>query len=964
MNVPIAILRLRQGGRTLGYVLNGQPVMLGRSPDSSVMLDGEQIAASHARLEWVGKVPHLVDLGSSAGTFVNGTRLAPDRPHPLSVGDTFTIGQVNLTLEAGHTASLAALGLDGRPLPATRAAQLVLAKPAKYHLLVATPEGQTKYGLQAESIVIGRDPASDIMIDNEVVSRRHARLTLTANGYELADLNSANGLDHGDRQISRILLADGDVITIAGRLSLTYRVVPVTASSTTVERPSVRERQSGPTAADPAAAATALGEAYTGPVMAMEKIDLAGKSSLSIGRGPDNDLQLNFPVVSRRHARIDQVSAGHQVTIEDLGSSNGTLVNDEFIEPGRPFPLYPGNTIRVGPIKFIFAPGEIQPLVDESSHMRLDALHLNQFVGKGVNLLQDISLSVLPREFVAVVGVSGAGKSTIMNALTGFRPASDGQVLVNGTDLYKHFDAYRTDIGYVPQDDIIHKELSTRKALDYVARLRLPSDLSTAERRQVVEDELRVLGLSERKDVPVGKLSGGQRKRVSIGVERLTRPGLFFLDEATSGLDPGTENQLMRLLRQLADDGQTILLITHATKNVVLCDLVLFLAKGGNLAYFGPPDQALSHFGVADFDEIYVKLQEEKSPVEWAELYRRSPQYQTYVVDRLSQGAGGFSPARPGLAAESAGAGRGAAVAKSAVKPRRPSSLRQFVVLARRYLDIIRSDRTNLLLMLLIAPVLGAMDFIAWDRQIFDLNEGKPFEVMTMLFLFSIIPFLVGALSSVREIVKEKAIYQRERTVNLKIIPYLGSKVAVGALFALYHAAALMVIKLLAIDFSHLTAADLLLQYLILVLVVMSGVMWGLLISAIAPREEQAMLLVIIVVVVHMVFSGGILSLQSLGPPGEAIGAATTTKWAFEGFSDINSLMTGDCEVPGLSECQHPGIQGVDSEAGQAALIEQLDERFGDVFDGSVSATIVAQIAIMALLFVVLVVLQKRKDVI
>ncbi|MGB3713974.1 MAG: FHA domain-containing protein [Candidatus Promineifilaceae bacterium] len=973
MNTPIAVLHLAEEDRTQSYILNGTPVTLGQSPDNAVVLDGTQIAAYHARLEWIEGFPHLIDLGSKNGTTLKRARLAPNRPYRLAYGETFAIGQYRLALEFGPALNLAALDEGGRPLASARAAQLVQAKPAKYYLVVAKLEEHKKIELQADTVIIGRDPSSDIPIDHEVVSRRHARLVRTPHGYEIADLESTNGLVYQERRISRKLLVDGDVISITGRISLTYTVTPLGASLATVERPADREdvgrtiaktSLAGPPPAGPAEAARELGRAYSGSVLVMEKIDLEGKNSLAIGRHPDNDLQLKFPTVSRRHARINQVGSSRQYTVEDLRSSNGTRVNDEFIEPGKPYPLHPGNTIRIGPIKFIFAPGEIQPLVDESRHMRLDALHLNQHVAKGVNLLQDISLAVLPREFVAVVGVSGAGKSTIMNALTGFWPASDGQVLVNGTDLYKHFDAYRTDIGYVPQDDIIHKELSTQKALEYVARLRLPSDLSAAERRQVVEDELRVLGLSERKDVPVSKLSGGQRKRVSIGVERLTRPGLFFLDEATSGLDPGTENQLMRLMRQLADDGQTILLITHATKNVVMCDLVLFLAKGGNLAYFGPPDQALPYFGVTDFDEIYEKLQQEKSPSEWADLYRRSPQYQTYVVDRLRQQVGDFSPVQQGPVAPAGSPARSVALGKSAVKVKRPSSLRQFFVLTQRYLDIIRSDKTNLLLLLLIAPVLGAMDFIAWNRQIFDPILGKPFDVMTMLFLFSIIPFLVGALGSVREIVKEKAIYQRERTVNLKIIPYLGSKVAVGTLFAFYHAAALMAIKLLAVDFSHLDAGDLLLQYLILVLVVMSGVMWGLLISAIAPREEQAMLLVIVVVVIHMVFSGGILSLQQLGPAGEAVGVVTTTKWAFEGYSDLNSLMSSDCEAPGLSDCQHPGIQGVGSEAGQVALIDQLNERFGDVFEGSVRAAIIAQLAIMVLLFVILVIIQKRKDVI
>ena len=544
------------------------------------------------------------------------------------------------------------------------------------------------------------------------------------------------------------------------------------------------------------------------PSGGLQKVDLRQRRELTIGRSPENDLQLSYPTISRHHATIRRVGSGDEYVIEDLRSSNGTLVNDEVIEPGKLHPLHPGSTLRIGPIKLIFAPDSMQ-LVDESRDLRLDALHLNQFVGKGINLLQDISLAILPREFVALVGVSGAGKSTLMNALAGFWPASDGAVLVNGTDLYRRFDAFRTDLGYVPQDDIIHRELTAEKALHYVARLRMPADMNAAERREAVTDELETLGLIERKDVRVGDLSGGQRKRVSIGVERLTRPGLFFLDEATSGLDPGTENRLMRLLRQLADDGQTILLVTHATKNVMLCDQVVFLAKGGRLAFFGPPGEALEYFGVSDFDEIYEQLEDERSPEEWAERYRQSPQYGEYVVKRLRDAYGELLDTRPEPhAAQAEKAPRRAGSATTRTKVKRPSAFRQFAVLTARYMDIIRTDRINLVLMLLIAPILGSMDLIAWPRAVYDPVEGDASRAMVMLFLAVIIPFLIGALSSVREIVKEKAIYRRERTVNLRIVPYLSSKVAVGFLFALYTAAALLILKLVAVDFSHLGIED------------------------------------------------------------------------------------------------------------------------------------------------------------
>jgi ABC-type multidrug transport system ATPase subunit/pSer/pThr/pTyr-binding forkhead associated (FHA) protein len=956
------VLEVRYRGTRRNYVLSGRVVGLGRATDNGVVLDDATVSRHHASIEYVNSQVYLKDLGSANGSTVNDEEIPPHVQHPLQAGDVIRIGDFQLSLHGAAGEGVARLDVAARPPHDRRPAILTSAEPASVSLLVTTPDWSKPFPIRGDKISIGRDLSNDIAIDLPVISRHHARLERVDAGYEIADLDSTNGLAFEGAEISHMLLADGDVIQITDDVSLAYHIVPSAPQEVTAG--TMAEAEAVPVAEPLPLESEGVGATVIGMeemVAGMETIDLRQRSTLTIGRGTDNDLQLKYPTVSRHHARITRSGSAEQYVIEDLASSNGTLVNDELIEPGKPFPLHPGNTIRIGPAKFLFAPQAMQYL-EESRDLRLDALHLNQIVGQGVNLLQDISLSILPREFVAVVGVSGAGKSTLLTALAGFRPASDGAVMVNATNLYRHFDAFRTDLGYVPQDDIIHKELTAEKALDYAAQLRLPGDTSATERRQAVAEELETLGLIERRDVRVGNLSGGQRKRVSIGVERLTRPRLFFLDEATSGLDPGTENQLMRLLRQLADDGQTILLITHATKNVMLCDQVVFLAKGGNLAYFGPPDQALDYFGVNDFDEIYEKLQQERSPEDWAEQYRRSPQYQQYVVERLQGNYGELLDVRhQATAAQPAPRANPAGVQS---KAKQPSAWRHFRVLTARYLDIVRSDRSNLLLLLLIAPVLGSMDLIAWPRAIFDPVAGDASRAMVMLFLAAIIPFLVGALSSVREIVKEKAIYQRERTVNLRIVPYLSSKVAVGLLFALYHAAALLILKLVAVDFAHIGIGNIGLYALILVLSVMSGVMWGLLISAIAPREEQAMLLVIIVVVIQMVFSGGILSLDQLGAAGEVLGYATSSKWAFEALVDVTQVERGDCGGPSLANCQLAGIQAYNTDAERRVVLDHLRSRYGDVLDGDAYTSIVAQLVIMGGLFVLLAVIQKRKDTI
>ena len=230
---------------------------------------------------------------------------------------------------------------------------------------------------------------------------------------------------------------------------------------------------------------------------------------------------MNHPIVSEYHAEIDRL--GTRFRLRDLRSTNGVLVNSQRVE--HEVWLKDKDTIRISPY-ILYLTGQNLRAHAETG-LRLEARNLNQRVTKRINLLQDINLSIKPMELVAIVGMSGSGKSTLLNALSGYRPSSDGRVFVNDMDLYKHYDDFRNDMGYVPQKDIVHTELTPMAALDYVARLRMPPDTSAEERQKAVQEVLAELDLTERKDVPIVRLSGGQLKRVSIGVELLTKPRLF-----------------------------------------------------------------------------------------------------------------------------------------------------------------------------------------------------------------------------------------------------------------------------------------------------------------------------------------------------------------------------------------------------------------------------------------------------
>jgi ABC-type multidrug transport system ATPase subunit/pSer/pThr/pTyr-binding forkhead associated (FHA) protein/ABC-type transport system involved in multi-copper enzyme maturation permease subunit len=916
------VLEISRDGETHRVSLVGGKAAIGRAEDNDIVLDDRRVSRHHARIEHRNGSYWITDLGSGNGTQRNGDEIEPKVACPLEEHDTVRVGGYTITLRSAPSDAIlsdpSATIVDTHMSPMT-----TFVVPAVPVLNITTAEGTIEHRLTRDHYTLGRDEQSDIVVDDGKVSRTHAELRRVGNTYEIVDLGSVNGLLYQGQPIERHTLAGGDVIAIADSVTLSYRMV-------------AEMQETGAPA---------------------QVIEVSGRTRMTIGRLTDNDIVIDHPAVSRHHARIERQNGQGDLAIEDLHSTNGTFVNGERIAAGEHRPLQSGDTVRIGMAKLIVAPESIRR-VDESGELRLDALHLNQPVGKGLNLLQDISFAVLPREFVAVVGVSGAGKSTLLGALNGFRPARRGAVLVNGDDLYRNFDAFRTNLGYVPQDDIIHMDLPVQRALQYAAKLRLPADMSNAERGARVVDVMDTLGLSDRAQVPVRNLSGGQRKRVSMGVELLTKPGLFFLDEATSGLDPGTELQMMRLLRRLADDGHTILLITHATKNVVLCDQAVFLARGGHLAWYGPPEAALTYFGVSEFDAIYEKLESERAPEEWAERYRASPEYQTYVLGRLEEHYGPeLQPSRPRPeAAEATPKPAGGAA-------RRISSLGQFRVLAARHLDILRRDRASLILLVLVPILLGAIDLLAWPRNILDPVTGNPDRTMTMLFLATINAFLVGGLSSVREIVKESAIYQRERMVTVKVLPYLLSKTSVALIFSIYTAAVFLGFKLLAVDMSSAGAEGIVQLYVTLLLATLSGAIVGLLLSALARREEQVMMLVVIVVVVQIVFSGGVLPLGNLGPAGQVFGSITSSKWVFQAEVAALQVKTGDCESPSLEDCNLPGIRRFDTAAERRVLLDQLDERFGDVFGANVYTCWAALVAILAATFVALAVVQKRKDV-
>ena len=886
-------------GPTLGqvYDLTQIETVIGREEDSQIVIRNPAVSRHHLRLTYQAGHYFIEDLGSANGTFVNGQRLVGAQA--LNPGDRIALGEAAVleleVLGAPVTPwEPAPTVADEYPLPAQADAHprpghaagpsdipvtqifdkqknlFEQQQQGAPELMVSVAGGGSQtHPLIKALITIGRDEGNDIVIPSNIVSRHHASLEKTDQGYCLIVQPGNTNETYLDGQLvtSPCSLQHNNVVRIGSQEA---GLMVTLAYLAPVERARLRTRS----------------------------ITIGPEARLRIGRHPSNDLVLDAPSISGFHAEIERV--GQRYRIRDLRSLNGTFVNDQpvFDEVWAK----PEDTIRIGPYKFVLGQEQMAQF-DESGGLEVEAFGLKAG-RKDLNLLQDISLVLKPREFVVVVGQSGGGKTTLVDALAGYRPATDGRVFVNGIDLYRNFDAVRSNIGAVPQRDIIHMELTVYQALDYSAKLRMPPDTTPAERHNRIMEVLNDLDLVHRKDIQISRLSGGQQKRVSIGVELLTKPGLFFLDEPTSGLDPGTETALMQLMRRLADQGRTIVLITHATKNVMLADKVIFLARGGYLAWFGPPDEALEYFrdyapererrsGSIDFDTIYAILEEPSlgRPQDWGKRYTSHSAFQNYVIQPLQEKGYKLPPQMlAGTGARQPDAARLSAprrqFRKQASAPGLLTGVRQFFILSSRNLRILSRDRTSLFLMLAAAPLIGMLDFVlavGMKNNPFDYENGDFFPVALSLFVLTLYGILVGGLSQMREIVKEDAVYRRERLVNLQIMPYVLSKMWVAGLLALYHAAAYVIIHYLAFDMPG-GWVEFGLFYVTIVLATFAGMMMGLFASAMAPNQNSVPFIVIFLMIPQIVISGALIPLPN------AVTAVASSRWGFEAFMIVTGV--------------------------------------------------------------------------
>jgi ABC-type multidrug transport system ATPase subunit/pSer/pThr/pTyr-binding forkhead associated (FHA) protein len=752
-------------------------------------------------------------------------------------------------------------------------------------LSVTTGNGAPGGAIQAvvkprTSCLIGRSIEADVLIDDVRVSRRHLLIEPEAEGWRIRDV-STNGSWHNGVRLEAnglLVLQAGTVRIFLGdpvgpEVAITYQAPPVAetvrpAADRRLGPATVLRRRTDLPASDPGRSVGAGG--ITRLDHQQQAAHELATGRITVGRDPHSDVHLPDLLVSRNHAELR--IAHNEAEIVDLGSANGTFVNGQRVTRA---PVYEGDVITIGHYLLQVEGSRLVEFVD-TGDVSFEAQDLAVFAGQK-QLMHDVSFSLPARTLLAVVGPSGAGKSTLLNALTGFRPADSGTVWYAGRDLYSSYDELRRRIGYVPQEDLLHTSLTVRKALEYGAELRFPPDVTSSERSARVDEVLAELGLTQHADTQVSRLSGGQRKRTSVALELLTKPSLLYLDEPTSGLDPGLDKSVMQSLRTLADDGRTVVVVTHSVANLDVCDLVLMLAPGGHVAYFGPPRGALAYFGEADFADTFLAL--EATPgAEWGDRFRSSNMYR----------------------AAAAGRPRASRIPEELPNIRQQPVRKQLSTLVRRYLSVVVSDKSYTRLIIAFPLLLGIIPRVVPAKNGLHALPTEPNQdAPTVLMVLILCACFMGMANSVREIVKERSIYRRERSIGLSLPAYLGSKVVVLTMLTAPQALVFTLIGVLGRTPSEgVLLGSALVEVVIAVIVTaVASVMLGLVVSTLVDSADKTMPLLVLITMAQLVLSGGLVPL--VGKPGlEQIAWFVPARWGYAAVAssiDLNRvLMAGN----------------------------------------------------------------------
>ncbi|HEX4559868.1 MAG TPA: ATP-binding cassette domain-containing protein [Mycobacterium sp.] len=589
--------------------------------------------------------------------------------------------------------------------------------------------------------------------------------------------------------------------------------------------------------------------------------------AIKIGRANDNDIVIPEVLASRHHATLIPTPQGTE--IHDHRSINGTFVNGSRVDVAV---LHDGDVVTIGNIDLVFAGGTLARRDETATATRtggLDVRGVTWTIDNNKTLLDDISLGAVPGTLTAVIGPSGAGKSTLARLVAGYTSPTTGTVAFEGHNVHAEYASLRSRIGMVPQDDVVHGQLTVKHALGYAAELRLPPDTTKDDRAQVVARVLEELEMSKHLETRVDKLSGGQRKRASVALELLTGPSLLILDEPTSGLDPALDRQVMTMLRQLADAGRVVLVVTHSLTYIDVCDQVLLLAPGGKTAFCGPPSQIGPSMGTTNWADIFSTVAGDPDAAKARYLAQTGP------------------PPPPPPAEKPAELG----------DPPQTSLIRQFSTIARRQIRLIVSDRGYFAFLALLPFIMGALSMSVPGTVGFGIPNpmgDAPTEPGQILVLLNVGAVFMGTALTIRDLIGERAIFLREQAVGLSTSAYLLAKVCVYTVFAIVQSGIVTVITLLGKGGPTQGAAALgkpgLELFVDVAATTVASAMLGLALSAIAKSNDQIMPLLVVAVMSQLVFSGGMIPVTArIGL--DQMSWATPARWGFAASASTVNLI-------------------------------------------------------------------------
>ena len=780
-------------------------VKIGKARDKNdIAVNVPYISGNHLIISYDGdKTISVKDLESTNGTFVNNNRIESSTNIEVQIGDI-------IAFMDSSEVQLLILAPDA-----------VTEKPKANQALPKKDMSKLADKINANSeITVGRSDNADIQLKSDVISRAHAYIKkIGENKFSIRDNNSLNGTFVNGRPISDTLEISGDdSIKIA---KFEFKINDYIADAAGIEQKFSVE-------------GTNLSDF------------LKKKQTIIIGRGKECDITINDNLVSRNHAKITAENGGYFVN--DLGSTNGTFVNGKKVK-GK-IKLSEKDELRIG--LRVFGLNEAEKDLGDITAIR--AVNVSKTYDNGYVGLKSMSVNIPSRGFIALMGPSGCGKTTLMNTFNGANPATGGSVFIHGLELKSNYSLLKRKIGYVPQDDIVHADLSVNKSLYFAAKLRMNDDTTEEEIKDRIDEVCKSLNIDDKKlrENKIKELSGGQRKRVSIAVELLNRPSILFLDEPTSPLDPETIDGFLKSIKNLTvTQDTTVIMVTHKPEDLNYVDRVIFLGTKGYQGYYGSEKNLYKHFDLEDKNIIgvYSLLSTEKASKTWNDKWNAT---QSEAPASIKEN-------------------------KEPIKDdQKESLLRQFMWLTRRYGKIKLSDTANLILLIAQPVVIAGLLVFIFDKL-----------QLSILFLIAISAVWFGVSNAAKEIVSEIPIYKRERMFNLNIFTYLFSKITVLSVIALIQVFLFVLIVQLKFMSDDIPPVNIDQYLLFMFYLAFSATLLGLLLSAVFENTEKVMTVVPIILMPQIMLAGVLTGIDSRFK--EILSYLTLGRWGTEGFARIQN---------------------------------------------------------------------------